>query len=89
MIAFIDQYRSAYGVEPICSVLPIAPSTYHARVHRRANPEAAPARVNRDAALKLEIQRVFDETSAFMVRVKSGGSCSAKASKSPAALWSG
>jgi len=61
MIAFIDQYRSAYGVEPICSVLPIAPSTYHARVHRRANPEAAPARVNRDAALKLEIQRVFDE----------------------------
>jgi putative transposase len=61
MIAFIDQYRSAYGVEPICRTLPIAPSTYHAQAHRRANPEAAPARVKRDAALKLEIQRVFDE----------------------------
>ena len=61
MFAFIDQYRSAYGVKPICRVLPIAPSTYRAQAHRRANPEAAPARVNRDAALKLEIQRVFDE----------------------------
>jgi transposase InsO family protein len=61
MIAFIDQYRSAYGVEPICRVLPIAPSTFHAQAHRRANAEAAPARVKRDAALKLEIQRVFDE----------------------------
>ena len=30
MIAFIDDHRAAYGVEPICRVLPIAPSTYHA-----------------------------------------------------------
>ena len=30
MIAFIDDHRQAYGVEPICGVLPIAPSTYHA-----------------------------------------------------------
>ena len=28
MVAFIDEYRSEYGVEPICRVLPIAPSTY-------------------------------------------------------------
>ncbi len=28
MIAFIDDHRDAYGVEPICRVLPIAPSTY-------------------------------------------------------------
>ena len=61
MIAFIDQYRSAYGVEPICRVLPIAPSTYRAQAHRRANVEATPARLKRDAALELEIQRVFDE----------------------------
>jgi putative transposase len=27
MIAFIDDHRTAYGVEPICKVLPIAPST--------------------------------------------------------------
>ena len=28
MIAFIDEHRGAYGVEPICRVLPIAPSTH-------------------------------------------------------------
>ncbi len=27
MIGFIDDQRQAYGVEPICKVLPIAPST--------------------------------------------------------------
>jgi putative transposase len=32
MIAFIDDHREVYGVEPICRVLPIAPSTYHAHV---------------------------------------------------------
>ena len=61
MIAFIDQYRSAYGVEPICRVIKIAPSTYHAHTHRRANPETAPARIRRDAALRPEIERVFNE----------------------------
>jgi hypothetical protein len=35
MIAFIDDHRGVYGVEPICKVLPIAPSTYHAGVARR------------------------------------------------------
>ena len=35
MIAFIDDHRDAYGVEPICRVLPIAPSTYYEhRIHR-------------------------------------------------------
>ena len=28
MIAFIDEHRAVHGVEPICKVLPIAPSTY-------------------------------------------------------------
>jgi hypothetical protein len=31
MVAFIDEHSEAYGVEPICAVWPIAPSTYHAR----------------------------------------------------------
>ncbi|MDA9391535.1 hypothetical protein WN73_12935, partial [Bradyrhizobium sp. CCBAU 45394] len=35
MIAFIDDHRGAHGVEPICKVLPIAPSTYHAHVAKR------------------------------------------------------
>ena len=29
MIAYIDQHKHRYGVEPICQVLPIAPSTYY------------------------------------------------------------
>jgi len=61
MISFIDEYRVAYGVEPICRVLAIAPSTYHSHAARRANPEAAPPRVRRDAVLRREIQRVFNE----------------------------
>ena len=61
MIAFIDDHRQAYGVEPICRVLPIAPSTYHAHVARRADPSRLPDRVRRDADLKVEIGRVFEE----------------------------
>ncbi len=34
MIAFIDDYREAHWVEPICKVLPIGPSTYHDHVQR-------------------------------------------------------
>ena len=41
MIAFIDDHREAHGVEPICKVLPIAPSTYHEHVAKRADPGAA------------------------------------------------
>ena len=61
MTAFIDEYRSAYGVEPICEQLPIAPATYYEHLRRRENPETAPPRVKRDAQLMPEIQRVFDE----------------------------
>jgi HTH-like domain len=61
MIAFIDDHRQAYGVEPICKVMPIAPSTYHAHVAGRADPSRLPDRVRRDAHLKVEIRRVFEE----------------------------
>lgn len=61
MTAFIDQYRSAYGVEPICKLLPIAPATYYERDARRREPDRLPARAKRDAALMPEIQRVFDD----------------------------
>ncbi len=58
MIAFIDDHRALYGVEPICRVLPIAPSTYHAQAARRADPGRLPARAKRDAMLMAEIRRV-------------------------------
>jgi putative transposase len=61
MIAFIDEHRAIYGVEPICRVLPIAPSTYHAHAARRADPTKLPARARRDATLKIEIGRVYEE----------------------------
>ena len=38
MVAFTDDHRADYGVEPICAVLPIAPSTYYAAKARRADP---------------------------------------------------
>ncbi|SEK01213.1 Transposase InsO and inactivated derivatives [Sphingobium sp. AP50] len=61
MIAFIDEHRDAYGVEPICRVLPIAPSTYHERLAKRRDPALQSARVRRDEELKPEVLRVFAE----------------------------
>ena len=61
MIAFIDEHRETHGVEPICRVLPIAPSTYHAHAARRADPDKLPTRARRDAALMAEIRRVWED----------------------------
>jgi transposase InsO family protein len=60
MIAFIDDQRAIHGVEPICKVLPIAPSTYHAHVAKREDPLRLSARARRDAVLRIEVRRVFD-----------------------------
>jgi transposase InsO family protein len=59
MKAVIDEHREDYGVEPICRVLPIAPSTYYEHAARKADPERRPARERRDADLCREIRRVF------------------------------
>jgi transposase InsO family protein len=56
MIVFIDANRDRFGVEPICQVLPIAPSTYYAASRRPAS-----ARAVRDIKLKVEIARVHAE----------------------------
>ncbi|PNE09619.1 MAG: IS3 family transposase [Beijerinckiaceae bacterium] len=61
MIAFIDDHRGAYGVEPICKVLPIAPSTYRAHAAKRADPAKLSARAKQDAIRKIKIRRVFAE----------------------------
>ncbi|WP_451989578.1 IS3 family transposase [Azospirillum argentinense] len=60
MIAFIDAHRAVHGVEPICRVLPIAPSTYYAHAARQADPSKAPARSRSDAVLREAIRRVWD-----------------------------
>jgi putative transposase len=61
MIAFIDDHRTAYGVEPICKVLPIAPSSYYDHAAKRAKPDTRSDRAKRDTALQADIQRVFGE----------------------------
>ena len=60
MIAFIDDHREVHGVEPICEVLPIAPSTYHAHAARRADPAKASPRARRDPVLMERIRRVHE-----------------------------
>jgi transposase InsO family protein len=60
-VGFIDDHREAHGVEPICEVLPIAPSTYHARKAQQADPSKRSPRALRDAALSVEIERVWKE----------------------------
>src|SRR3954462_14419220 len=60
MIAFIDDHREVYGVEPICRVLPIAPSTYHAHVAARTDPAKASARARQDLVLMAQIRRVHE-----------------------------
>lgn len=59
MKAFIDEHREANGVEPICRVLPIAPSTYYEHAARKTAPGRRPARERRDVALCREIRIVF------------------------------
>jgi len=61
MVSFIDAHRDAYGVEPICAQLPIAPSTYYEHKAREADPGRLPPRAHRDRTLMPEIRRVWDE----------------------------
>ena len=46
MIAFIEDHRPVYGVEPICHVLPIAPSTYYEHAARRRDPTPRTPRIH-------------------------------------------
>ena len=61
MIAFIDDHRAEHGVEPICRMLPIAPSTYYDHLAKRAEPSRRSERARQDDALRPEIRRVFED----------------------------
>jgi transposase InsO family protein len=61
MISFIDEHRSVLGVEPICRLLPIAPSTYYEVIAKRTDVDRLTARERNDIAMKVEIRRVFNE----------------------------
>jgi transposase InsO family protein len=60
-MAFIDEHREVYGVEPICKVVPIAPSTYYAHKSQQAHPERRSLRALRDEELSVHIQRIWEE----------------------------
>ena len=59
MVAVIDTHRAVSGVEPLCAVLPIAPSTDSEQKARVADPARVPVRAPRDTPLRLDIGRVW------------------------------
>ena len=62
MIGFIEQNRTVFGVEPICRVLPIAPSTYYAHNAVARNPDLACNRAKRDIVDCEKIKAVYDDS---------------------------
>ena len=61
MISFIDEHRGVFGVEPICRLLPIAPSTYYENAAKRLDVDRLSIRARSDIGLKIEIRRVFEQ----------------------------
>jgi hypothetical protein len=86
MVAFIDDHRDVYGVEPICAVLPIAPSTYYAAKARQR--DLSP-RARRDRIMRGHIRRIWQTDRCLLGRARYGTSCAARATKWPAAPLSG
>lgn len=102
MIGFIDDHRAEHGVEPICRVLPIAPSTFYEHLAIARDPARASDRAKRDGVLRREVQRVWDQNfkvygvrKVFAIGLERMATqwltirCAVKASMSPAARWNG
>lgn len=64
MVGFIDEHRRKFGVEPICAVLPIAPSQYYEQKARERDPDRRAARAQRDERLSEDVGRVWQENRA-------------------------
>jgi len=62
MVSFINTHPDAQGVEPICRVLAIPPSTHYDHLANRADPARLSVRARRDAGLRPEIRLFFEET---------------------------
>lgn len=85
MAGFIDAHRDVHGVELICNVLPIAPSTDYDHLAKSADPTRRSDRARRDETLRPDIRRVFEENWSVYGVHKSGTSCAARALLSLAA----
>jgi transposase InsO family protein len=61
VIGFMQAHKREFGVEPMCRVLQIAPSTWYEHARRKADPGRLPRRAKRDGELSVHIRRVFEE----------------------------
>ncbi|KCY04660.1 HTH-like domain protein [Acinetobacter baumannii 21072] len=63
MVDFIHNNKELYGVEAICRILPIAPSTYYRTLDLCENPEHRAKRDLHDLHHAEEIKRIWKESS--------------------------
>lgn len=61
MVTFIDAHRATHGVEPICQVVPIAPSTYFRHKAEQRDPTTRSARAQQDEVLRDIIGRIWKD----------------------------
>ena len=59
MVKFIDDEKEKYEVEPICRILPIAPSTYYRIKDEQDNPEKQCRRKQSDKHLMAQIKQIW------------------------------
>jgi len=74
VIGFMEAHVNEFGVEPMCRVLQIAPSTWHEHARRKADPDRLPERAKRDAELSVHSGGFSRRTSASMGYARFGGS---------------
>ena len=60
-MTFIEDHRVDFGVEPMCKLLPIAPSTYYHRMAIGHDPDLASDRAKSDQANRKNIQKAWDD----------------------------
>jgi putative transposase len=70
VITFMGEHRAVFGVEPLCRVLHIAPSTRHERAARRAKPDLRHTRAKEDEKACAAILRVHAENVAVYLARK-------------------
>ena len=62
MSLFIEAHRESYGVDLICRVLQVAPSSYYRLKAQTSNPQLRSARTKSDEQAMIQIRRVWDES---------------------------
>jgi transposase InsO family protein len=61
VIAFIEDHRGEFGVEPMCRMLQIAPSSYYERRAIARDPDRASVRAKSDADLCVKINAAWED----------------------------